>query len=61
MPPVWAFGWHQSRLGYKNLGAMEDVLSHYDADGIPLDALWGNLETMDNYRSFTVSPPYEGL
>ena len=55
-PPKWAFGYGQSRWGYV---CQEDIIrcadSYRDA-GIPLDMIYLDIDYMDDFKDFTVSP-----
>lgn len=53
MPPLWALGWHQCRWGYTNLATVQAVAKRFDDEQIPLDAMWSDIDYMDNYRDFT--------
>ena len=46
LPPFWSLGWHQSRHGYTNLQQLEDVFTLYRLSNIPLDTLWGDVDSM---------------
>lgn len=53
LPPLWALGYQQCRWhGYS--GEMVEALAarHHEL-GLPLDALWLDIEHMDGYRVFT--------
>ncbi|KAG0363319.1 hypothetical protein BGZ54_008209, partial [Gamsiella multidivaricata] len=53
MPPAWAMGFHQSRYGYKNVEAVEQVVQQYRQENLPLDGVWIDIDYMDQYRDFT--------
>jgi alpha-glucosidase (family GH31 glycosyl hydrolase) len=56
VPPLWALGVHQCRWGYHTLTEAETVVTQYAAHGIPLDAMWNDIDYMEQYRIFTTSP-----
>ena len=55
LPPFWAFGWHQSRWGYKTTKDLEKVLENYNKYNIPLDAIWADLDLLQNNQNFILS------
>ena len=55
LPPFWAFGWHQSRWGYKTTKDLEKVLDKYNRYNIPLDAIWVDLDLLQNNKNFILS------
>ena len=56
MPPVWAFGYGQSRWGYVDQSDMIRCADEYKKAGIPLDMLYLDIDYMDGFKDFTVSP-----
>lgn len=54
MPPKWAFGFQQSRWSYPNENAVTDVADKMADAGIPCDAIYIDIDYMDNYKVFTV-------
>ncbi len=54
IPPFWAFGYGQSRWGYKNEADIREVVSEYQKAGIPLDSVYMDIDYMENYKDFTV-------
>lgn len=56
IPPLWAFGFCQSRFGYKCQQDFRDVVAGYKAAGIPLDAICMDIDYMDRYIDFTAHP-----
>jgi alpha-glucosidase (family GH31 glycosyl hydrolase) len=53
-PPQWAFGWHQSRWGYNSTDKLREVIAMYKAEELPLDAIWSDVDYMDDYQTFTI-------
>ena len=60
MPPRWALGYHQSRWGYRTAEEASSVLAGYRDRGIPLSVLHLDIDYMDHYRVFSVSPDRYG-
>ena len=65
IPPLWAFGYGQSRWGYKNEADIREVAAKYKAAGIPLDSIYLDIDYMECYKDFTVDkerfPDLKGL
>ncbi len=63
--PKWAFGYQQSRWGYTNEADVCTVVNGYHGCGIPLDAVYLDIDYMENYKDFTVDrerfPDFAGL
>lgn len=55
IPPRWAFGFGQSRWGYQNEQDVREVAQNYKKAGIPLDAIYLDIDYMERYKDFTVS------
>ena len=55
LPPFWAFGWHQSRWGYKTTKDLEKILDNYRKYNIPLEAIWADLDLLHNNKNFILS------
>ncbi len=55
IPPLFGFGFQQSRWGYKCKEDVEKVLEAYTAYDLPLDNVCLDIDYMDNYKDFTVS------
>lgn len=54
IPPFWAFGFMQSRWGYGTEEDLKTVYQKYNELGIPLDALFLDIDYMDEFKDFTV-------
>ncbi len=54
-PPLWAFGYGQSRWGYKNEKDLRTVAAKHREFGCPLDFLCMDIDYMDRYIDFTVN------
>lgn len=55
VPPVWAFGYGQSRWGYKDEEDIRTVASQYEKNNIPLDSIYMDIDYMTDYKDFTVN------
>nr|WP_240948027.1 TIM-barrel domain-containing protein [Planosporangium mesophilum] len=53
LPPRWALGYHHSRWGYETEKQIREVAARLRADGIPADAVYLDIEALDEYRNFT--------
>ena len=53
LPPRWAIGNHQSRWGYTTADALLELARTFRERGIPLDAVYLDIDYMDGYRVFT--------
>lgn len=65
IPPKWAFGYQQSRWGYRSADDIRTVVSRSAEVGCPLDSVYLDIDYMDNLKDFTVHPDtfggFEGL
>lgn len=65
IPPKWAFGYGQSRWGYKCEGDIREVARRYRENNIPLDSIYLDIDYMEDYKDFTVNkeafPDLKGL
>lgn len=52
--PRWAFGYQQSRWGYASKQDIENVVNGYKNAGIPLDAVYLDIDYMQDFKDFTV-------
>lgn len=55
IPPLWAFGFGQSRYSYMNEDEVREVVEKYRESGIPFDSIYLDIDYMDGYRDFTVN------
>ena len=55
IPPLWAFGYMQSRWGYGTENDLQTVYENHKKYGIPLDAIFLDIDYMDGFRDFTVN------
>lgn len=54
IPPFWAFGYGQSRWGYKTEEDIRTVAKQYQDAGVPLDSIYLDIDYMERYKDFTV-------
>ena len=54
LPPYWSLGNHQCRWGFNNFEAFKNVYENYKLRKIPIDAMWTDIDSMNNYQIFTV-------
>jgi alpha-glucosidase len=55
MPPMWAFGFQQSRWSYPNKEQVNRIIKGYEDAGIPLDTVYLDIDYMDNFKDFTIN------
>ncbi len=55
IPPMWAFGYQQSRWSYPNKETVNRIIEGYEQAGIPLDTVYLDIDYMDNYKDFTIN------
>lgn len=56
IPPKWGFGYFQSRWGYRDKNEVLKVREAFREQGIPLEGIYLDLDYMDNFKDFTISP-----
>ena len=56
VPPRWAFGFGQSRWGYKSEKDIRQVVEEYRKAELPLDYVCLDIDYMDRFIDFTVNP-----
>lgn len=54
VPPKWAFGYQQSRWSYPNAEAVEKVAGNFLRNDIPCDAIYLDIDYMEDFKDFTV-------
>ncbi len=54
LPPLWAFGFQQSRYSYMSQARLLDVANRFRADSIPADAIYLDIDFQNKNRPFTV-------
>lgn len=55
IPPMWAFGYTQSRWSYIDKDDVRRVAKGYRDFDIPLDAIYMDIDYMERYKDFTVN------
>lgn len=55
LPPLWAFGYMQSRWGYKNQWDVRRVVEQHRQTGVPLDSVCLDIDYMDRFIDFSVN------
>lgn len=53
MPQYWTLGFHQCRWGYNNWTELQDVVNGYRDAEVPLEAIWTDIDAMQQFRDFT--------
>lgn len=53
LPQYWTLGYHQSRYSYESSTEVETVVKKFDENNFPLDAVWLDVDSTNNYRYFT--------
>ena len=56
IPPKFAFGFGQSRWGYTTKEDFYKVAAGYRENHIPIDMIYMDIDYMDSYKDFTLSP-----
>jgi len=56
LPPLWAFGYQQSRYSYETEARVREIADKLRADKIPSDAIYLDIDYQQNNRPFTVDP-----
>ncbi len=55
IPPMWSFGYTQSRWSYIDKDNVRDVAKKHRELDIPLDAIYLDIDYMEQYKDFTVN------
>lgn len=55
IPPKWAFGYFQSRWGYRDKDEVRKVYHTFRSNDIPLEGIYLDLDYMDDFKDFTIS------
>lgn len=55
IPPKWAFGFAQSRWGYKTEADVREIAEQYRKNHLPLDIICMDIDYMQNYADFTIN------
>jgi alpha-glucosidase len=54
LPPLWSFGFQQSRYSYMSQARVLEVANRFRADSIPADAIYLDIDFQEKNRPFTV-------
>lgn len=54
IPPKWAFGFQQSRWGYKTEEDIYRVVKMHRDNHLPLDSIYLDIDYMERYKDFTI-------
>lgn len=54
-PPKWAFGYQQSRWGYKTASDVEEIADCFIENDIPCDSIYLDIDYMQDFKDFTVN------
>lgn len=54
LPPAWAFGYQQCRWSYPDRESVERIALQFRRRGIPCDAIYLDIDYMEDYKVFTV-------
>jgi alpha-glucosidase len=58
LPPLWALGFHQCRWSYYPEARVKEVAKEFRKLEIPCDAIYLDIDYMDEYRCFTWNKEY---
>ena len=58
IPPKFAFGFGQSRWGYKTPEDFAYVVKKYRENHIPIDMVYMDIDYMDHYKDFTINEAF---
>ncbi len=53
--PKWAFGYGQSRWGYRSAEEIREVAENYRSRNIPIDSIYLDIDYMERFKDFTVN------
>lgn len=53
--PLWSFGYQQSRWSYMNADAVRGVAKGYRDNDMPIDAIYLDIDYMEDYKDFTIN------
>ncbi|KAF9528217.1 glycosyl hydrolases family 31-domain-containing protein [Crepidotus variabilis] len=54
--PIWAFGFHLCRWGYKDIAETREQVIQMRKANIPLEVMWNDIELYHAVRDFTTDP-----
>ncbi len=56
LPPLWSFGYQQSRYTYTPASRLREVAERLRRDKLPADVLWLDIDFQEKNRPFTIDP-----
>jgi alpha-glucosidase len=56
LPPLWAFGFQQSRYSYMSAAEVKRIAARMRAERIPADVIYMDIDYQDRNRPFTINP-----
>ena len=56
LPPEWTLGYHHSRYGWQSAQQIMDIATQLRAQDFPCDAVWFDIDYMDQRHQFTWNP-----
>ncbi|GAB6188753.1 glycoside hydrolase family 31 protein [Marinitoga arctica] len=54
IPPKWAFGYQQCRWSYPDAETIRNIAKNFREKKIPCDAIYMDIDYMENYKVFTI-------
>lgn len=54
LPPLWYFGFHQSRWGYKHARMVTDIVRGYNKSKLKLESVFLDIDYMKDKKPFKV-------
>ncbi len=65
LPPLWSFGYQQSRFSYMSQAEAMMVAHRMRAERMPCDVIWFDIDVLENHRAFVVNteayPDFPGM
>ena len=55
IPPKFAFGYGQSRWGYKTKEDFRKIVKEHRTKNVPLDMIYMDIDYMEDYKDFTLN------
>ena len=54
IPPLWGFGYQQSRWGYKTEADVREIVNKHKENNLPLEAVCLDIDYMEDYKDFSI-------
>jgi alpha-glucosidase (family GH31 glycosyl hydrolase) len=54
VPPLWYFGFHQSRWGYENVKKVSDIVTGYNKSKLKLESVFLDIDYMQDKKPFKI-------